>query len=242
MVLDAAALCIPFRTTDTHVWASLKGICPTVDHIQNLSFPQTLSSYLQVKSLLEAGLFLHSPMLAGVLEHVATFTKSCGLMRFNKYILAVLTFVAKCVGHNDSDLESMVDAHGICIVVYGTMGPPSRATISPPVVVAAAATATNATTVASASAAAGADGIGSGPSTPGDSPAVSSTTVEAVVTLSLSVTQVVGGGAGTTGGGKASVGVGKGGVRGRSGLGSDIKLKVNSVAPSTQGTPRIGGS
>lgn len=170
-------------------------------------------------------------MLAGVLEHVATFTKSCGLMRFNKYILAVLTFVAKCVGHNDAELETMVDAHGICIVVYGTLIPPSKIVIAPPVVVAPVVIAPAVTIAADGSTIEVVTEDGK----LGESVGATLTTVEAVA-----VTSVASSPAAAAGGGKAAAG-GKA-VRGRLGLGSDIKLKATSVAPSTQGTPRIGGA
>lgn len=49
-------------------------------------------------------------------------------MRYNKYLLAVLTFIAKCVGLEVADLEDVVEAHGVSVVVYGTAVPPSKCT------------------------------------------------------------------------------------------------------------------
>lgn len=81
---------------------------------------------LQVKSLLEAGTYLHRPMLQAVLEHIASFSKGTGTMRYNKYLLAVLTFITRCVGLDEADLEAIVEGLGLVMVVYGAEQTPSR--------------------------------------------------------------------------------------------------------------------
>lgn len=50
-------------------------------------------------------------------------------IRYNKYLLAVLTFITKCVGLDVVDLEEVVEQHGVSIVVYGTPVVPSKVTL-----------------------------------------------------------------------------------------------------------------
>lgn len=49
-------------------------------------------------------------------------------VRYNKFLLALLTFVAKCVGLSVGDLEDIAEAQGVTLVVYGTPVPPSKIT------------------------------------------------------------------------------------------------------------------
>ncbi len=49
-------------------------------------------------------------------------------MRYNTFLLALLTFVAKCVGLEALDLEEIVEQHGVSLVVFGTPSVPSKVT------------------------------------------------------------------------------------------------------------------
>ncbi len=71
-----------------------------------------------MKQLLESGTYLHRPMLAGVVQHIADFVHGCGLVRHNRHILPIVTFIRKCVGVSDDEFRAMLDEHGIRIVVF----------------------------------------------------------------------------------------------------------------------------
>jgi hypothetical protein len=58
----------------------------------------------------------------------ASLSPASAQMRYNKYLLAVLTFVTKCVGLDVSDLEEAVEQQGVSLVVYGTPVVPSKVT------------------------------------------------------------------------------------------------------------------
>lgn len=102
-------------------------LCALVE-AQRMSDPLCLMVVSKVKSLLEAGVYLHRPMLVSVVEHMAEFTKGAGLVRYNKFVLAILTFICKCVGLDVSDLEEVVEQCGVVLVVYGTPVAPSKVT------------------------------------------------------------------------------------------------------------------
>lgn len=53
-----------------------------------------------------------------VLEHVANFVKDCGLLRYNRYTLPILTFVRKCVGVTEDEFLVMVTEAGIKPVLH----------------------------------------------------------------------------------------------------------------------------
>ncbi|KAG2426915.1 hypothetical protein HXX76_012701 [Chlamydomonas incerta] len=102
-------------------------LCALVE-AQRMSDPLCLMVVAKVKALLEAGVYLHRPMLVAVVEHVAAFTHGAGMVRYNKFLLAVLTFITKCVGLEAVDLEDVVEQHGVAVVVYGTPVVPSKVT------------------------------------------------------------------------------------------------------------------
>ncbi|KAG2431637.1 hypothetical protein HYH02_013214 [Chlamydomonas schloesseri] len=102
-------------------------LCALVE-AQRMSDPLCLMVVAKVKALLEAGVYLHRPMLTAVVEHVAAFAHGAGMMRYNKFLLAVLTFITKCVGLEAADLEEEVERHGVAVVVYGTPVAPSKVT------------------------------------------------------------------------------------------------------------------
>ena len=80
----------------------------------------------KVKALLESGVFLNRSMLHSVVDHIAKFTSGTGLQRYNKYSLSIFTFIAKCVGVPDAELDDLFVELDVCMVVYGTVLPPSR--------------------------------------------------------------------------------------------------------------------
>lgn len=99
-------------------------LCALVE-AQKMSDPLCLMVVHKVRDLLESGVVLHKSLLTAVSEHVATFTKSTGLLRHNRFILSVLTYIAKCTGVSEMDLEDVVAGLGIQIVVYGALEVPS---------------------------------------------------------------------------------------------------------------------
>lgn len=71
-----------------------------------------------MKALLEGGTFLQPPLLQQVVEKVADFVKSCGLVRYNRFALPLLSFIRKCVGVSQLELESMANTAGISEVLF----------------------------------------------------------------------------------------------------------------------------
>ena len=71
-----------------------------------------------MKRLLESGHTLHRPLLRKVVGFLADFVKGAGLVRFNKYVKPILTFIRKCVGVGETELDRMVYSFGIENVVY----------------------------------------------------------------------------------------------------------------------------
>lgn len=114
-------------------------LCALVE-AQRMSDPLSLMVVQRVRSLLEAGSSLQKSLLNTVLEHVAKFTKGCGLVRHNQYMLSILTFIAKCTSVSDLDFEDMVATQGLATVIYGTSLVPSHI-IAAEVAAAAASTA-----------------------------------------------------------------------------------------------------
>jgi hypothetical protein len=94
-------------------------LCALVE-AQRMSDPLCLMVVHRVRAALEGGASLNKSLLQAVIDHIAGFTKGCGLVRHNKYVLSVLTFVAKCAGVNGTiEFEEIVTAAGIAVVVYG---------------------------------------------------------------------------------------------------------------------------
>eukprot|EP00878_Enallax_costatus_P019255 GHUV01020310.1.p1 GENE.GHUV01020310.1~~GHUV01020310.1.p1 ORF type:complete len:781 (+),score=290.42 GHUV01020310.1:1618-3960(+) len=92
-------------------------LCGLVEK-QRLSDPLSLTVVHQVKALLEGGTFLQPPLLQQVVDKTADFVKSCGLVRYNRFALPLLTFIRKCVGVSAADLQAMAAAAGISKVLY----------------------------------------------------------------------------------------------------------------------------
>lgn len=103
-------------------------LCALVE-AQRMSDPLSLMIIHKVKVLLESGIFLTRSMLEAVLEHIASFTSSCGLVRYNKYLLSILTFICKCCDVSEAEFNTMVAQHNLGDVVY-IGGLPSHAPLS----------------------------------------------------------------------------------------------------------------
>mmetsp|Transcript_14541 Transcript_14541/g.31649 ORF Transcript_14541/g.31649 Transcript_14541/m.31649 type:complete len:677 (+) Transcript_14541:102-2132(+) len=101
-------------------------LCALVE-AQRMSDPLSLMVIHKVKSLLESGTFLQKSMLQQVMDHISRFCKSCGLVRYNKFMLSVLTFISKCVGVGEPEFEEMVGSNDLAVVVFGTVQLPSKA-------------------------------------------------------------------------------------------------------------------
>lgn len=74
--------------------------------------------YVQAKVLLEGGQTLHRPLLRKIIEHLSDFVNKCNVVRYNKYLLHILTFIRQCVGVSALELTQMADIFGILPVVY----------------------------------------------------------------------------------------------------------------------------
>jgi hypothetical protein len=77
---------------------------------------------LQVKALLEGGNFLQPPLLQQLMQRLADFVVSCGLLRYNRFALPLLSFIRKCVGVGQVELEGMAAAAGISPVLFEHWG------------------------------------------------------------------------------------------------------------------------
>ena len=71
-----------------------------------------------MKRLLESGHTLHRPLLRKIVGYLADFVKGAGLVRFRKYVKPILTFIRKCVGVAETELDRMLYSFGIASVVY----------------------------------------------------------------------------------------------------------------------------
>ena len=100
-------------------------LCALVESQEKMSDPICLMIVHRVRDLLESGTSLHKSLLGLVLDHVTAFVKGAGLVRFNRFLLPILTFVSRCSGVSDLDFEELVASHGIQIVIYGTADVPS---------------------------------------------------------------------------------------------------------------------
>uniref|UniRef100_A0A7R9YUG4 Uncharacterized protein n=1 Tax=Chlamydomonas euryale TaxID=1486919 RepID=A0A7R9YUG4_9CHLO len=100
-------------------------LCALVE-AQRTSDPLSLMVVHKVRAALEGGASLNRSLLSAIVDHVADFCRGCGLMAHNKYVLAVLTFIAKCTGVPMPELDALLVNAGICIVVFGMGEPPQR--------------------------------------------------------------------------------------------------------------------
>lgn len=72
----------------------------------------------QAKELLEDGVLLHRPLLQQLVAAAASFVTDCGLVRYNRFALPLLTFVRKCVGIGPEEFDAMAEAAGLQPVLY----------------------------------------------------------------------------------------------------------------------------
>ena len=100
-------------------------LCSLMESQEKMSDPICLMIVHKVRDGLESGTALNKGLLALVIEHVASFTKAAGLMRFNRFLLPILSFVARSSGVSELEFEDHVASHGIQIVIYGTVDVPS---------------------------------------------------------------------------------------------------------------------
>ena len=92
-------------------------LCVVVEQ-QRLSDPACLAVVHRVKALMEAGVFLHKPLLAQVAEHVAKFLREIGLLRHNPRLLPVFTYIRMCVGASEGELVELAKPLGLLPVLY----------------------------------------------------------------------------------------------------------------------------
>ena len=70
---------------------------------------------------------------------MSSFVTSCGLLRYNRFALPLLTFLRKCVGASAADLHAMASTAGITAVLYPPRAAAGRMAITPTALTAAAA-------------------------------------------------------------------------------------------------------
>ena len=82
---------------------------------------------MQVKDLLEAGHTLHAPLCATAIAKTARFVHSTGMLRYNYFLLPIFTFVRKCCGVSQADLDAALEKHHLLSLVYAPPDAPPRA-------------------------------------------------------------------------------------------------------------------
>ncbi|GFH11799.1 uncharacterized protein HaLaN_07357 [Haematococcus lacustris] len=87
-------------------------LCALVE-AQRMSDPLSLMVIHKVKSLLEGGTFLQRTMTVAVVQHLAHFAKSTGIVKYNKFMLSILTFICKCTGVTEAEFEELVKEAGL---------------------------------------------------------------------------------------------------------------------------------
>ena len=80
----------------------------------------------QVKELLESGLTLHAPLLTAIVTKFGAFVASIGMRRYNFFLLPIFTFIRKCCGATQEDLEHLLDRHKLDALVFPPPGMPAR--------------------------------------------------------------------------------------------------------------------
>lgn len=53
-----------------------------------------------------------------VLDHISKFLKECGLIRYNRYLLPIVSFIRMCVGMSEEDYEELIRGMGLLEVLY----------------------------------------------------------------------------------------------------------------------------
>jgi hypothetical protein len=73
---------------------------------------------LQVKDLLESGHTLHGPLFGALVSRVAAVVAATGMTRYNFFLLPIFTFVRKCCGVGQADLDAALARSGLTPLVY----------------------------------------------------------------------------------------------------------------------------
>ncbi|KAI8464816.1 MAG: hypothetical protein J3K34DRAFT_525862 [Monoraphidium minutum] len=97
-----------------HFYSALCGLVEK----QRISDPLSLMLVHKSKELLEEGVLLHRPLLQQLVDAAAAFVRDCGLVRYNRFSLPLLTFVRKCVGVGADEFDAMAGAAGLRAVLY----------------------------------------------------------------------------------------------------------------------------
>lgn len=93
-------------------------LCLLVER-QRVSDPCSIALLLSAKKLLEKGTTLVRTLLVGMVEELQSWAKSSGLRNYNPCTLPILTFVRKCVGVDETDLQRLLVDRGLAELVYG---------------------------------------------------------------------------------------------------------------------------
>ena len=81
---------------------------------------------MQAKELLEGGYTLHSPLLATLITKFSAFVNGAGLRSYNFFLLPIFTFIRKCCGVPQAELDGYLRKGGILGLVYAPPGAPPR--------------------------------------------------------------------------------------------------------------------
>lgn len=69
---------------------------------------------------------LHAPLLTAVVTKFAAFVASVGMRQYNFFLLPIFTFIRKCCGATQDDLEHLLDRHALAALVFPPPGVPAR--------------------------------------------------------------------------------------------------------------------
>ena len=93
-------------------------LCLLVER-QRVSDPCSIALLLAVKTLLEKGTTLVPILLTGVVDALNEWAKTSGLYQYNPCILPILTFLRKCIGVDEDELQKMLVNRGLEELVFG---------------------------------------------------------------------------------------------------------------------------
>ena len=93
---------------------------------QKASDPLSLITVEIVKDLLEAGHTLHSPLFNALVSRFSAFVHSTGMLRYNYFLLPIFTFVRKCCGLPQADMDAALERHRLAGLVYAPPDAPAR--------------------------------------------------------------------------------------------------------------------
>lgn len=93
---------------------------------QKASDPLSLIAVENVKDLLEAGHTLHAPLFSALVSRFGAFVHSTGMLRYNYYLLPIFTFVRKCCGLTQGDMDAALERHKLVGLVHAPPDAPAR--------------------------------------------------------------------------------------------------------------------